>query len=802
VTDTHDPATTETAVRETPATAEAPLPRRRRLWLEGAGVYAAYQLFTVVVLKALRVSGATFFQDVLINGIGPDRQAAADYLRDGFLPTWTRDLYGGVPFIANIQHAVYYIGNAPWLFLPTSTALEVVVATTVAFAAFSMWCYCRFALRASMAASVLGGLAFGFSGVSLQHVILTNQLQAISWMPLVLLFGHLALERGRLRWVVATAVAIGMQFLAGHPEEWVYTVGALALYGTVWTFGDGLRAWPGRAWRSIARLGGAVVLFVLLFGWQLFPTLTLRSQGYRQAANFREQYPLPKSIAVNALLPDFGRVVYGENPSHIGLLALALAILGLAVRGTREQRWLRAFFVVLAAFGFTMALGHATPLYGFLYDNVSIVRGFRVPSRYLMLPTFALSAAAAYGVDALLRSGTWRARLVDAGRAALLLVAGGVFVFALGDLTKPLGSLTEWGVVALLGALVWVAAAFPRVPRLLLAAVLVVTTGYELNAARPRAEYRQVAPNETYDDYGAIIERMAREGGRFVTNAKMPSEGATGNPIPIPAGVEPGIESDYFRAGFGYRVIARPNVHVGKHVETVIGRDGGLMPFKLYKEFFEVSMNVSGAVHRGVHVTPPSGWSWETLDFLGVRWFVTNALPPAEQAVLTAHGFTRVEQFAFAELWGRPAPPIVRAVGSVQVVPGEAERLKVLDEFPLQTRAVVEKPVDVSGTGTVRDVRVGNTTVRATVDAAAPTLLVLSDPWYPQWRVYVDGESAELLRVDHAFRGVRVPGGTHTVEFRYEDSAHKRGLLLAFLTILGLVAATVLMNRRRRPREG
>ncbi|HEX8003493.1 MAG TPA: YfhO family protein [Mycobacteriales bacterium] len=779
-----------------------PLPPRRRLWLEAIGVYAAYQAFTVVVLKALRVSGQTFFQDVLVNGIGPDRQGTADFLRHGFFPTWTRDTFGGGPFVANIQHAVYYLGNAPFLFLPTSAALEVVVATTVAFAAFSMWCYCRFALRTSGAAALLGGLAFGFGGMSLQHVILTNQLQAIAWMPLVLLFGHLALDRGRLRWVVATAVAVGMQFLAGHPEEWVYTVGALALYGLVWTFGDGLRAWWRRAVRAAVSLGGAIVLFVLLFGFQLYPTLLLRSQGFRQAPSFREQYPLPKAIAVNSLLPDFGRVVYGENPSHIGLVALGFAVLGLAVRGTREQRWLRAFLAVLAAFGFVMALGNATPFYRFAYDHVSVVRGFRVPSRYLMLPTFGLAAAAAYGVDALLAPGTRRARLVDAGRALALLVAGGVFVFALGDMASPTGSLTEWAVAGFVGVAAWAAAAFPKVPRLLLVTALVVTTGYELQLARPRAEYHQVAPDATYDEYGPVIERMAREGGRFVTDGKLPSEGATGGtPIPIPAGIAPGVESDYYRAGHNFRVIARPNVHTALHAETVLGRDGGLMPFRLYSEFFTVSMNVGAGVYRGVHLAPPSKWSWETLDFLGVRWFVTNPLPASEQAVLAAHGFTRAEAYAFGELWGRPAPPILRTVSDVRVVPDPAERLRVLDEFPLQKAAVVEEPVDVSGTGTVRDVRVGQTTVRATVDAAAPTLLVLSDPWYPQWHAYLDGEETDLLRVDHAFRGVRVPAGTHRVEFRYEDSAHVRGVVLALLTVLGLVAATVLLNRRRRPRE-
>lgn len=767
------------------------MPRPRRLVAEAVAVYAAFQVFTVMVLAALRTSGHTFFQDVLVNGIGPDHQGVADYLKHGVLPTWTRDLYGGTPFVANIQHAVYYVGNAPWLFFPTSTALKVAVAITVAFGAFSMYLYCRIALRTSAGAAILGGLAFGFGGVSLQHVILTNQLQAISWMPLVMLFGHLALERARLRWVVATAVAIGMQFLAGHPEEWVYTLGALALYGIVWTFASPAREWLRRAGQSVVRLGGAVVLFVLLFGWQLFPTLLLRSQGYRQAANFHEQYPLPKAIAVNSLLPDFGRVVYGENPSHIGMVALGLAILGLAMR-SRLHRWVRVWMVVLAAFGFVMALGNATPIYRIAYDNVSIVRGFRVPSRYLMLPTFALSAAAALGLDALLRSETWRARLVDAGRALVLLVLGTAFVFALGDMKRPDGSLREWGLAGLVGVACWAVASFRAVPRVLLAMVLVVTTGWELNYARPKAEYRGVAPNATYDMYGPLMERMAREGGRYVTNARLPNEGATGSPIPLPEGMKPGLDFDYFRAGFGYRVIARPNVHVGLHTETIIGRDGGLMPFRLYKDFFETAMHTSGTVQRGIHISPPSAWNWEALDFLGVRWFVTNPLPVEEARVLSAHGFTHVDSYAFADLWGRPEPPVLRVVGGVDVVPDPTARLAMLKgPYALQRRAIVEQPVSVSAdaTGSVRDARVGNTTVSASVTATAPALVVLSDPWYPQWHVYVDGKKAELLRVDHAFRGVRVEAGTHTVTFKYEDSAHVRGVVLALLTILGLAVA-------------
>jgi uncharacterized membrane protein YfhO len=79
--------------------------------------------------------------------------------------------------------------------------------------------------------------------------------------------------------------------------------------------------------------------------------------------------------------------------------------------------------------------------------------------------------------------------------------------------------------------------------------------------------------------------------------------------------------------------------------------------------------------------------------------------------------------------------------------------------------------------------------VRVSVPTGADGLLVLADPWYPQWRVRVDGRPAELLRVDHAFRGVRVPAGSHEVVFTQEDRAMRLGVGLAVATCLALAGA-------------
>jgi uncharacterized membrane protein YfhO len=90
--------------------------------------------------------------------------------------------------------------------------------------------------------------------------------------------------------------------------------------------------------------------------------------------------------------------------------------------------------------------------------------------------------------------------------------------------------------------------------------------------------------------------------------------------------------------------------------------------------------------------------------------------------------------------------------------------------------------------------------VQVAVRSDGDCLLVLGDPWYPQWRVEVDGRPAELLRVDHTFRGVRVPAGSHQVVFTYQDRALQAGLALSVLSVCGLAGLWGWRRRRGRVR--
>ena len=780
---------------------------RRRILTEGAIVYLGFQLLTILYLPALRVRNQTFYQEVLVTALGPQKRGIAQLLRQGVLPTWLRDQWGGEAFIANIQTGVFYPGHIPFWVLPTSTGLKVVVALHIAFAALGMWAYCRIGLRTGLWAAVIAGLSFGFGGLTLQHIILTNQLEVIAWMPLVLLFAHLAMERGRLRYMLLTGVAIGLQFLAGHPEEWLYTLVALALYGLFWSFGGGLRAWPRRALAGALRLGGGMVAFVLLFAWQLLPTLQLQRLGFRTGPGFNEQYPLPKAVAVNALLPDFGHVQVGENVGFIGVVGLGLAALGVAA-GRRDLRWLRAGLAVMAVGGFLMALGSQSLVYRTAYEWISVVRQLRVPVRWLILPYFGFAVGAALGADVLLHGNLGqlgaRARQMALGVAALL--AFFAVALAAGDISQVEDSRSHWVVAAVVLAGAAALATVPMVPRVAVAAILLATATVELQQARPQAEYRQVAPSVVYNVPGPTLDLLGREGGRYVTIAADPSNSEERASIPVPADLKDGARN-YYLVAEPRLLTARPAVEYATHAETVLGRDGGLAPTRTYADFFTNTVNGEALVSAGIFLQPPSLWKWDALDFLAVRWFVTEQLPPSEVKVLERHGFRLAAKFAYVLVWERTEPPLARMHYAADVIPGYDERVaRLRDGYRLLERAMVEKPVGPlarpASPPVVRTTRVEHASVEVSVRTDASGLLVLADPWAPAWRVAVDGKPAELLRVDHAFRGVWLPAGVHTVVFRYEDRLMQLGAGLALVTVVGLLMAWLWLRRRRSAAAG
>jgi len=58
-------------------------------------------------------------------------------------------------------------------------------------------------------------------------------------------------------------------------------------------------------------------------------------------------------------------------------------------------------------------------------------------------------------------------------------------------------------------------------------------------------------------------------------------------------------------------------------------------------------------------------------------------------------------------------------------------------------------------------------TLRLKADFSKPKMVVYNDSYTRSWKAYLDGMPVELLRVNEAFKGIRVPAGEHEIEFSY-----------------------------------
>lgn len=128
-------------------------------------------------------------------------------------------------------------------------------------------------------------------------------------------------------------------------------------------------------------------------------------------------------------------------------------------------------------------------------------------------------------------------------------------------------------------------------------------------------------------------------------------------------------------------------------------------------------------------------------------------------------------------------------------------RLAELD--PKQTSVVLGLPAGIQQDPQAQAISMrvlkGSVSVRYT--AASPSLLRLSDAWYPGWQAAVEGKPVPVLRVNHALMGAVVPAGSHEVVFEFKpgESYRKgRAISLSALAVTLILAAVSFLGQKRQ----
>ena len=68
-----------------------------------------------------------------------------------------------------------------------------------------------------------------------------------------------------------------------------------------------------------------------------------------------------------------------------------------------------------------------------------------------------------------------------------------------------------------------------------------------------------------------------------------------------------------------------------------------------------------------------------------------------------------------------------------------------------------------------------------------PALVILADPFYPGWKLEIDGKPAPIYRANRAMRGAAVPAGVHSLVYRFDPASFRIGLGVSVFALLVLL---------------
>lgn len=743
--------------------------------------------------------------------IFPTYHFAQEWITRGVLPLWNPFIFGGTPFLADIQTALFYPPNLITFFLSnplTYPDLEYLAVLHFYVAGAGMFALLRYgpfhsgeaeptsdSPGSSRLASLAGACAFAFSDLFITHFGNLNLIATASWLPLAFLFFAKALENQALpdtgaglhprSWVTRVearnirlallgGIVLAISFFAGHIQPYLFNVLVLALYALYQVLvvrGE---------WRRIGILSGVTFATAVgLTAITLVPALELSQLSVRSEFTYADavQFSLPPIELVGLLVPGF----FGRGPQsawspwqrvevgYIGVLPLMLALLAVLLR--RNKRTL--FYLLLAGLGLLLALGGYAVLHGWLFRLLPGLGQLRAPARFVFVMDFGLAVLAAIGLDALaspltdalrqtfrsaVRTGAWVALWVALVSGALAL---GILILGQGQdpalFQRIAGAANALAFFILLLGLAfalllvlargWISGRAWSV----LALALIVFDLFSLGA------YVDVGTSDPTLGYQRtdIIAFLRANIGQARMDSRTDVEGTW-----------------------------RPDTGLLYRIQDMYG-DNPLV-LRDFDQYWELT----------------GGRDSKAYQLLNVKYVLTlrgTPMPANFRQVFEGGGSIAVWE-------NRTALPRAGVVHSARVGDSLPEIVQEINSGSFDPRA----GVILSGSGARELAGTPNAADRAEITSYAPNeitlatsseaegFLVLGEIYAPGWRAWVDGQEVPVVRANGVFRAVPLSAGAHEVRLVYDPLTVRIGAIVSAVTLVVVIGLWVWTGQRMR----
>ena len=779
---------------------------------------------TIIYFSPVIFSSQTFASRDIYNFFNPRRFFAAETIRNGNIPLWNPYLASGVPFLANLQSSIFYPLSVIYYILPFQLGFKYFIILHYYLAGLFMFLLMR-QWRYDTYSSLVSSIVFMCGGYMISILDNVAFLTSAVWLPLILLFFDRSLREKQIRCLIITAVIITVQILGGDASFYLLsTFIIMSVYLIYYLITEKNLSIRERG-RVISFLPLAWIIGIFLAAIQLVPfieflSLSTRVEGFSYEKITKWSFhPLE---LIQLLVPYFfGTTVpmcrwFGQfwlDTIYIGVLPLLLVIFNLCY----SRNKLNFFLLVIIFFSLFMAFGKYNPLFHW-FKYIPGINMVHYPVKFLFLVGFSLALMSGMGYSALFAKLESREEIK--GFTIFLFTMNLIFIFAL-----LMGFLMEERLFTLFKniypqtlfhKIIGVESSFLIIFKgyslfiilLVIISILLVLSVKGKSAVRnlrvmlviivlidliflgkPKDNTIEsslyTTPNET-------VKLLKSDSSHFrVFSLSYITFGGFMNIPKTPF-------AEVFKTLQSFMM---PNLSIFFHIDTINEYAAILVKryyllFSPLKEFFRLEHKEAWQMN----------YCKEILNVLNVKYLISS-FNLRDKDFKLIHG-GKVKIYENLEVLPR-AYLVPKAI----MLKDNEEVLKALQEVNFNPRESIlitegeyEKArndfikgeeglsIDVFS-GKVKTLKYSPNQVEMETEGNDSSYLVLADNYYPGWKVYVNGNEKNILRVNYNLRGVILPRGENRVQFSYVPLSFKIGVSISLLTLLSII--TFFLIRRR-----
>jgi len=772
-------------------------------------------LLTFVLISVAYFSpvleGKKIFQNDIKHFIGMAKEVNDFRAENNAEPYWTNAAFSGMPtynlstkysnnFVKILDDALRFLPRpADYLFL---YLLSFFILLTV--------------LKVEWKLAILGALAFGFSTyyIIILGVGHNAKAHAIAYMPMVLAGVLLALQRNFLWGFVLTAIAMALEVNAGHPQMTYYLLFTVLILGIVYII-DALKEKQLPAFfKSIAVLIVAVILAVGVNAPSLLATkeyvnystrgkseLTIKPDGTEKelvkglSKDYITEYSYGISETFNLFIPRFmgggnyenvgldsniyqflkdktdprqakefaqyaplywGKQPIVEAPAYIGAILIFLFVIALFLVKGKLKNWLvgAVIFSILLSWGKNFEI--VTNLF---IDYVPMYNKFRAVSSIQVIAELAIPLLAILGLKEWFSKKISSEVKFDALKKSIYIVGGLALIFTLfGTSLFTFEGLRDESYDNLLTGLLDAIIADRKAVFFsdsLRTLIFVVLSGGVLWLVLKEKIKQNVAIIALAV---LILVDLISVDKRYVNNEDFLNAREIDKPF-----VASEIDKEILKDTSHYRVanfaVDPMNDGSTSYFHNSIG---GYHAAKLgrYQELFDFQISKNNI---------------EVLNMLNTKYFIFedgNQRLTAQQ-----------NQSNNGNAW---------FVNSIKIAKNANEEITSLDSLKTKNEAVIDAKLISDNfvteyandsTAIIELIKYKDNELTYEVNSSSNRFTVFSEIYYKDgWNAYIDGNLTPHLRVNYVLRGMEIPKGKHTVEFKFEPTIIKKGNTIALLS--------------------